>query len=154
MRNFTLCLVVFTLCSLPLRSQYVTLPDPNLLEALIDEGVDTNGDNFISFEEAEAVDSLTLFNGISDMTGIEAFTNLVYLDCMGLGWGSPNTFTYLDVSANTSLEYLDCSYNQLDTLIIGNNDKLVELNCSEATARRAINQALELREIIIIPGVL
>lgn len=29
---------------------------------------------------------------------------------------------------------------------------LVELNCGEATARRAINQALELKKIIITPG--
>ncbi|MEA3478521.1 MAG: T9SS type A sorting domain-containing protein [Bacteroidota bacterium] len=130
MRNFLLFLLVLALGYSSASAQYVTIPDPNLMEALLEHGVDTNGDLFISFEEAEAVDSLTLLNGISDMTGIEAFINLVYLDLFedGLGW-KPNTIEYLDVSANTSLEYLDCSYNQLDTLIIGNNDKLLELNC-------------------------
>ncbi len=33
------------------------------------------------------------------------------------------------------------------------NAVMVELNCSEASARRAINKALELRKIIIIPGI-
>jgi len=43
--------------------------------------------------------------------------------------GYPNFVTFLDVSSNQSLEFLDCGYNLLDTLIIGNNDKLLELNC-------------------------
>jgi hypothetical protein len=131
MRNFVLCLLVMAVSHTTVRSQYVTIPDPKLLEALIDFGVDTNSDNFISFEEAEAVDSLALYNKITDMTGIEAFINLRYLDLANLAMETPlNLITYLDVSANTSLEYLDCSYNQLNTLIIGNNDKLLEMDCS------------------------
>ena len=130
MRNFTLCFLVLALSYSTLHSQYVTIPDPNLMEALLDHGVDTNGDYFISLEEAEAVDSLSMFNKIEDMTGIEAFTNLRYLDIhlKGLS-GYPNYVTFLDVSSNLSLEFLDCGYNLLDTLIIGNNDKLLELNC-------------------------
>lgn len=129
MRNFILWLLVLALSNTTAYSQYVTIPDPKLTEALIEFGVDTNDDNFISFEEAEAIHSLSLFNKITDMTGIEAFTNLEYLDLCNLAMETPlNKITSLDVSGNLSLEFLDCSYNLLDTLIIGNNDKLVELN--------------------------
>jgi len=131
MKNFTYCLILFALSASTVRSQNVTIPDPKLLEALIDFSVDTNGDGFISFEEAEAIDSLALYNKITDMTGIEAFINLRYLDLANLAMETPlNLITDLDLSANLSLEYLDCSYNQLDTLIIGNNDKLLQLDCS------------------------
>jgi hypothetical protein len=124
-------MILFVLSASTLRSQNVNIPDPKLLEALIDFGVDTNGDDLISFEEAEAVDSLALYNKITDMTGIEAFVNLRYLDLANLAMETPlNLITDLDLSANLSLEYLDCSYNQLDTLIIGNNDNLLELDCS------------------------
>lgn len=129
MRNIILCLLVFALSHTALHSQYVNIPDPNLMEALLEHGVDTNGDFFISFEEAEAVDSLKLLNGITDMTGIEAFVNLRHLDCKGAGWARPNNIVHLDVSANVSLEYLDCGYNLLDTLIVGNNDMLLEMDC-------------------------
>jgi len=130
MRNFTLCFLVLALSYSTVHSQYVTIPDPNLMEALLEHGVDTNGDYFISVGEAEAVDSLSMFNGIEDMTGIEAFINLRYLDIhlKGLS-GHPNYVAFLDVSANQALEFLDCGYNLLDTLIIGDNDKLLELNC-------------------------
>ena len=39
-----------------------------------------------------------------------------------------------------------------DSQIILKNAVMIELNCSEATARRAINQALKAKKIIIIPG--
>jgi hypothetical protein len=130
MRIFTLSVVVCTLFHATLPAQYVQIPDAKLNEALLEHGVDTNEDFFISFEEAEAVDSLSLFNQISDMTGIEAFTNLRYLDLFNESIETPlNLITHLDVSQNTSLEFLDCSYNQLDTLILGIQDYLLELNC-------------------------
>ena len=45
-------------------------------------GVDSNGDGIISHAEAEVITSLYVRGErISDMTGIEAFVNLVNLDC-------------------------------------------------------------------------
>ena len=58
----------------------VTFLDENFLTALIEQGIDTDGDSIISPAEAEAVSSLSLCcRDISDMSGIEIFVNLEYL---------------------------------------------------------------------------
>ena len=80
----------------------VNIPDTAFLHALIDEEVDTNGDSLISYAEAETTISLWISeNGISDMTGIDAFVNLDTLDCRN------NQLTSLNVSNNSKLRYLD-----------------------------------------------
>ena len=72
-----------------------TITDNNFLEALIENGLDTNGDGIISTTEAEKRKYLNVSGyGISDMTGIEAFVNLDSLDC------SDNKLTTLDISNN------------------------------------------------------
>lgn len=63
--------------------------------------------------------------GIADLTGIEYFTGLTYLDC----WD--NELTTLDVSSNTALKYLRCSLNNLTELNVSANTELVYLNCSD-----------------------
>ncbi|MCK4466266.1 MAG: hypothetical protein KAU83_11195 [Bacteroidales bacterium] len=83
----------------------VTIPDDNFLNALIDLGVDTNGDGIISPAEAEVITFLDVSHrGISDMTGIEFFVNLDTLDC------SFNRLASLDFSNNTALKFLDCQF--------------------------------------------
>ncbi len=60
----------------------VDIPDQAFLDALIKVGVDTNRDGIISFEEAEAIDTLLVYGeDITDLTGIEAFINLIVLGC-------------------------------------------------------------------------
>jgi Leucine-rich repeat (LRR) protein len=79
----------------------VGIPNTAFLNALIDEGVDTNGDKLINYVEAEAITYLDVSSkNISDMTGIEAFVNLVTLDC---SW---NELTSLDISDNKALTKL------------------------------------------------
>ena len=63
-------------------------------------------------------------DSITDLTGIEDFTALTYLNCYN------NQLTSLDVSTNTALNYLDCSYNQLSNLDISNNTALTNLDCA------------------------
>jgi hypothetical protein len=70
------------------REPRVDIPDNAFLKALIEEGVDTNGDSMISSEEAEAVISLNVGSRylvgdewyfrdrIKSLDGIEAFVNL------------------------------------------------------------------------------
>jgi hypothetical protein len=58
---------------------------------------------------------------ISDLTGIEAFTALTYLNC-----GS-NNLTSLDLSSNTALTFLNCGYNDLTSLNISANAALETL---------------------------
>lgn len=109
---------------------YVYIPDTAFLYALIDEGLDTNGDGLISYGEAEAVTSLDVSGenwsnkgNISDLSGIEAFINLDTLDC------SLNEITSLDFSNNISLEVLNCYDNSLSSLDLLNNVGLLHFDC-------------------------
>ena len=107
----------------------VNIPDDNFLNALIELGVDTNGDGLISPEEAEAVTCLDVRGSyhtpgeIENMQGIEAFINLDTLIC----WY--NNLTTLDVSNNIALTRLECGGNQLTTLDVSKNIKLEWLSC-------------------------
>ena len=86
--------------------------------------IDINGDGEIQVSEAQAIKWLKVnVSGISSLTGIEAFTNLIYLDC------SSNQLTVLDVTQNTQLQMLYCFGNQLTTLDVTQNSQLQELRC-------------------------
>ena len=63
----------------------VEIPDTAFLYALIDVGVDTDGDSLISHAEAEAITYLNIgdffkWYGIRNLDGIEVFVNLKHLD--------------------------------------------------------------------------
>ncbi len=118
------------------QDSIVNIPDTAFLHALIDEGVDTNEDSLISYEEAEAVIYLNVTGNmvfvmghwvgegrIKSLVGIEAFTNLDSLDCKG------NKITSLDISKNTFLKKLNCGGNQLSSLDLSNNPALLYLYC-------------------------
>ena len=97
-------IVLFTQCKKEPEIELVDISDDAFLNALIEEGVDTNGDGLISSEEAEAVISLYVGSAIyigdgyrwrdqiTSLEGIEAFVNLDSLNC------SQNLLTYLNVS--------------------------------------------------------
>ena len=53
-----LAVVLLSQCENDEPNPLVTIPDNNFLRALIDLGVDTNGDGIISTQEAEMVTSL------------------------------------------------------------------------------------------------
>ncbi|MBK8442449.1 MAG: leucine-rich repeat domain-containing protein [Sphingobacteriales bacterium] len=108
-------------------AQIVNIPDPNFKNALLSHNpaIDTNSDNEIQVAEAEATDSLYLFNkNITDLMGIEAFLNLQHLNCLG------NELTILDVSDLLNLQHLDCGYNQLTSLDVSDLVNLEYLRCS------------------------
>jgi len=73
------------------------------------------------------VNTLTVLDvsnkGIADMTGIEDFIALAYLDC------GTNQLTNLDVSNNTALIDLNCILNQITTLDVSQNIALTILEC-------------------------
>jgi Leucine-rich repeat (LRR) protein len=129
----------------------VDIPDTDFLQALIELGVDTDGDSFISYREAAALTTLKLpeRNGIRDMTGIEAFINLDTLNCRYSPYlqrldVTGNTrlkylnlynsnrrgshLSFLNVSNNPLLEYLDCSFNYLSNLDLSKSTNLKYLN--------------------------
>lgn len=100
--------------------EYVALPDTNFEQKLIDLGIDTDGLNGkITVADATSITSLDLSNSnIKNLTGIEYFTSLTYLDV------SNNQITSLDVSNNLLLETLNASSNQLTTLDLSKNTRL------------------------------
>lgn len=117
---------------------YVYIPDAKFLAALIEAGVDTDEDGKISYEEAEAVDTLLIpEKEITDLTGINAFTNITYLDVKG------NILPIFDASLITGLKKLICEDNPLGEIDLGcypelhylnvNHTGLSELDLSENT---------------------
>ena len=104
----------------------VYILDPNFELALIDLGIDASGvvDGIILKTEAEAASNLDVSNkNISDLTGLEAFVNLIDFRC------NNNPLSGLDISKNTSLSILYCQYSGLNTLDVTNNLALTKLEC-------------------------
>jgi len=124
----------------------VNIPDGAFLGVMIAQGVDGNGDGWISQEEAKATRSLLVPpSGITDLTGLEAFIhldsfaitlnplshidvsalgNLSYLECTSCN------ITELDVSQNHFLETLICGRNSLEALDLSGNPSLTRLVCN------------------------
>ena len=123
------CLIIFTLLftGFTAKGQIVTIPDVSFKNALLnhDPLIDTNADGEIQESEAEAFIGLLNAAGmeITDLTGIEAFTNITGL------FVSTNELTSLDLSMNTSLTFLSCSYNELTSIDISQNILLDEFWC-------------------------
>lgn len=141
-----------------LKGQFVNIPDPNFLTAVIKNGADKNGDGNISYTEAEAVKSLKMHNcGLQDLTGIEAFIHLDTLDFYGLvgvgaGGYRPNQVTYLDVSALVHLKYLECSYNKIHTLILGELRELTVVSVGFNELTEIDVSACTALSVLFIPG--
>ncbi|MBX7183051.1 MAG: T9SS type A sorting domain-containing protein [Bacteroidia bacterium] len=143
-----LVLLFFGMISIGATAQNVTIPDVNFKNALLaDVSINTNSDGEISIAEAANFTGQLYLgnNNISDLTGIEAFTSISYLDV------SSNNLTSLDLHLNTnlgnvvcsynsistlnltglsSLYNLECQYNQLSSLVLVSNTYLMALNCS------------------------
>jgi len=118
-----LTVVLISQCEKDEPNLVVTIPDNNFLNALIDLGVDANGDGIISRDEAEEISSLGVDDrNIAVLTGIEAFVNLEHLDC------SSNQLSRLDVSHNTALTELLCAGNKLTSLDVSSNTALTRLS--------------------------
>lgn len=121
-------LYVTVLLSANIFGQNVYIPDASFKAYLVgDSTINTNGDSEIQLDEAEAYDwYISCYNlGIHDLTGIEAFINITDLDC------SENQLSSIDLSKNTRLVELVCSQNQLTSLDLSNNIDLITLFCDE-----------------------
>ena len=104
--------------------QTTYVPDDNFEQALIDFGYDDVLDDYVLTANISGVEDLNVMEKeISDLTGIEDFTALDYLNCQ------QNQLTSLDVSANTALTILKCYSNQLTSLDVSANTALTKLHC-------------------------
>ena len=102
----------------------INFPDATF-RTYIAERFDTDRDGNLSDAEIAAVTKIECYErGIGDLTGIEHFTALTYLDC------DSNPIKKLDVSRYTALEHLLCSGTGLTVLDVSHNTALKELRCN------------------------
>lgn len=137
MKHFylTLLLLFTTLC---FQAQIVTIPDVNFLNALLnsdcadfdgdgfyESSADLNEDGQLQLSEVQQIIRLNITGReISNLSGIEEFINLTHLYC---GY---NQLSFLDLSDNVLLEFLDCENNIINSLNISNNPNLIEIVCT------------------------
>ncbi len=89
----------------PVLVGVVTFVDP-AFEAAILDALGMIAGNTVTVDDALTLTSLTISScGITDMTGINAFTNLTSLDC------SSNELTAIDISALSNLTSFKCGNN-------------------------------------------
>ncbi|CAM3910930.1 MULTISPECIES: T9SS type A sorting domain-containing protein [Flavobacterium] len=120
--NFGIDDIVYTPYTAP--PCIVNIPDANFKAALVaNTAINTNGNTEIECTEASAFTGTIDVNNIniSDLTGIEAFTEITELRCNG------NNLSALDVSQNTKLTLLNVASNQLTALDLSTNLKLQTL---------------------------
>ncbi len=105
----------------------VTFASPNFKSYCVSK-FDTDGDGKISTIEAYQVTDIDCSGrSITDLTGIEAFTNLQYLNCSG------NSLTKLDLHTLTNLQTLVCYNNKLEDINLDNCAALTTINIVDAT---------------------
>ncbi len=117
--------IVFSDANLKSRLLETATPYPTALD--LDGNylvIDATGDGEVQYGEALLVGSLYLSNqGITDMEGIQYFTNMTSLS-MPL-----NSVTTLNVSALVNLQLLECYSNELVSLELGNVTSIESITC-------------------------
>lgn len=133
-------------------SAQVNVPDANFRYQLSKNyGITFDGNNNITNPDvAEKItkiivsrDYLSQGTGITDISGIEAFTGLLEFSCQ---W---NSISNLDLSKNIKLEKLYCSFNKIITLNVSSCLNLKELACQNnklVTLDVSLNSALSFLE--------
>ncbi len=113
-------------------SQNVNIPDANFKAYLVGNTfINTNADTEISLSEAAAYNSTINCSGlgITDLTGIEAFTGYITLNC------SNNSITTLDFSANVNMwNMLEVGSNPLTSLILPPNIESLKCQYTQLTS--------------------
>lgn len=108
-------------------TQFTDVPDPafeNFLENNgMGDGIPNNGQVLTANIENVTNLDLPSFAGISDMTGIEDFAAIEFLDF------SYNNVTNIDLSQNWNLKIFGCAFNQMTSLNLTNNINLEWLVC-------------------------
>ncbi|MEQ8517596.1 MAG: T9SS type A sorting domain-containing protein [Cytophagales bacterium] len=115
-------------CSFSLFAQSFSVPDDDFKSALIGAGMTLQSGSAGDFlnSEAETFTSLDVSSAsIADMSGIEHFINLDFLDC------KDNAISTLDLSSNDKLKTLLCWKNTISNISLHANAPLEKLNLSE-----------------------
>src|SRR5689334_19471820 len=104
----TKLLFIFLLIGFVASAQYTLIPDINFEKKLIALNKDSGTpDGKVLTNNVKSITYLDVMNsGISDLTGIQDFLSIQALTC------SYNNLAGLNISKNTNLSYLECSYNK------------------------------------------
>lgn len=115
-----------TAYSLDCRFGETYVPDNNFEQALITLGYDVGPlDDYVPTATIEVLTTLDISgNAISDLTGIEDFTDLEILNC------SSNALSEIDISNNINLTEINCSGNTLTDLDVSENPDIININIS------------------------
>lgn len=128
----TVLISIFTLACLGTQAQNLRFPDNNLKEALLSNGVDTNGDGEIQTAEAKKVTKLYIDHAnISDLTGIKNFTSLEEFGFYD------NKIRVIDFSGMTSLKSIYGFNNQIERFNVKGCTKLQDIYLSFNKIRMA-----------------
>jgi Leucine-rich repeat (LRR) protein len=101
-----------------------TFPDANF-RAYVKDEIDIDGDGQLSKSEIEECTEIEVKSKkIESLEGIGYFTELTLLDCSG------NNLTSLDISDNVKLLDFVCRDNNLTSIDVSNNPNLTQLHCS------------------------
>ena len=108
------------------NAQFIcSISDTNFEKSLIDLGYDVVLDGYVFTPNIDTVTSLNVsYQNIYDLSGIECFSSLKYLDC------SNNNIDSLNLNQNTLIKSLYCSSNSITSLFIDNLASLDVLDCS------------------------
>ena len=116
MKNQLLSLISICLISFASFTQIVNIPDANFKAYLLSNAnINTINDGNITYSEAAAFNGVMSCSALSitNLTGIEAFTGYLYLNCTN------NSITTLDLSANVHMQgMLEVGNNPLTSLIL------------------------------------
>ncbi len=125
----------------------VNIPDANFKAALVgNSSINTNGDTEIQVSEAQAFTGEIRVDGlsISDVTGLEAFTNITEFNATNNSITSidlsqntaitklylkDNSLTALDLSANTALRLINIQQNNISAIDLTNHSRLENFHC-------------------------
>ena len=100
-------------------------PDDNF-RSYVSNSFDTDYNGVLSTDEICLVNNMNVSHkNISDLKGIEFFSSMTWLFC------GENQLTSLDLSNNTKLIGLHCESNQLNSINISNNPNLIAIICRD-----------------------
>jgi len=115
-----------------LSAQITLIPDSIFEQKLIELNYDIFHDGWIITDSINSIDSLDIsiisgqgsINKIRDLTGIEDFNNLQYLDC------SNHNLETLDLNYNQYLKHIICASDSIEELFIDSLYSLEKLQCN------------------------
>ena len=124
-----------------LSAQITLIPDSIFEQKLIDLNHDIIHDGWVITDSINSIDSLDISNlngqaliyKITNLTGIEDFDNLQYLNC------SNNKLDTLNLNNSQYLKHIICASNSIEVLII---DSLFSLNKLQCNSNNITNLSL------------